>query len=151
MLIADSTPMIAHGLKAVFSDGSFPGLVAIASCKVDLMDRLQHSQIDVLFLDPAFVQRDLDLGNVDLLYQFRNRFPVVPILLYTAVTNPVVLELLICLERTCIVHKTDDVTDMQRILARLMSGEFSLRSPKTEKILREGSHLRDLMPDVFAP
>ncbi|VXC03475.1 Response regulator receiver [Burkholderia sp. 8Y] len=150
MLIADTTPMIAQGLKLLLNDGSLPVLVGISSCRIELMDRLQHSKTDLLILDPAFVQRDLDLGNMDSIASLSHRFPRLSILLHTTVTDPQLLEKMSKLDRFSIASKADELQDVVQIVRRLLKGETDIMSPKTERMICQARSLRRLLPELYA-
>ncbi|WP_244848672.1 hypothetical protein [Caballeronia sp. SL2Y3] len=150
MLIADTTPMISEGLKLLLSESNLPVLVEISSCRVELMDRLHCGHIDYLILDPAFVQHDLDLGNIDSLTAFINRYPRVSVLLHTTVTDPQILEKMTHLNRPSVADKADELQDVVQIVSRLLRGEFNVLSPKTHRMLYQARKLSERLPELYA-
>ncbi|WP_248319856.1 hypothetical protein [Caballeronia sp. Sq4a] len=150
VLIADTTPMIAEGLKLLLSESSLPVVVGISSCKVELTDRLNRSDINILILDPAFLQHDLDLGNIDSLTAFINRHSHVSILLHTTVTDPQILEKMTHLNRPSVANKADELQDVVQMVSRLLRGEVNVLSPKTHRMLYRARKLSERVPELYA-
>lgn len=140
MVIADTIPMVASGLKMLLG-GSHPGSIEISSCELALCDRLQRSDTPLLILDPAFVQSDIDLGDVELLFEFRKRFAALPILIYTTVTDPITLAKIASLEGVGVASKADDLAALLYIIEQLLHGNVALISPRIEALLREADNL----------
>ncbi|WP_250472330.1 hypothetical protein [Caballeronia sp. GAFFF1] len=150
MLIADTTPMIAEGLKMLLSESGLPVLVGISSCIVELMDRLHCSDIDLLILDPALVQHDLDLGNSNSLTAFIRRYSHLSILLHTSVTDPQILEKMSHLNGPSVANKADEIQDVVQIVSRLLRGEVNVLSPKTHRMLYQARKLGERVPELYA-
>ncbi|WP_244815989.1 hypothetical protein [Caballeronia sp. Lep1P3] len=147
LLIADTTPMHAFGLKILFGGSVLPGSLELASCNIELNDRLEHRAPHLLILDPAFVQKDLDLGNTDSLVEFRNRFPALPLLLYTTVTDPVVLDAMTSITGIGIASKTDEMPDLIHVFESLFNRNCPVVSPKISELIRAADRFRQILPD----
>lgn len=136
ILIADPVSMIARALQSLLSDGPLEVSVESAEFRFDMIDRLQSASVDLLILDPQFVQRDVDTGNLDALLEVRRRFPSVPFLLYTSLRDPVILDEMLLMNRIAVVSKTDETADILRLCDELLSGNFGGLSPKIDAMFR---------------
>ncbi|QSN62529.1 response regulator transcription factor [Caballeronia sp. M1242] len=150
VLIADNTPMIAAGLQLLLDESALSVLVGIASCKIELMDRLHCSEVDLLILDPTFVQHDVDFGNIDSLANFSNRYSHVSILFHTTVTDPQILEKMSHLDRLSVAHKADELQDVVQIVSRLLKGEVNVLSPRTHRLMYQARKLGERVPELYA-
>ncbi len=114
------------------------------------MDRLHCSDIDLLILDPALVQHDLDLGNSNSLTAFIRRYSHLSILLHTSVTDPQILEKMSHLNGPSVANKADEIQDVVQIVSRLLRGEVNVLSPKTHRMLYQARKLGERVPELYA-
>lgn len=143
ILIAEPLPIVAEPIRNLLSAGSFRNSVQIATGESQLLSCLEYSIVDLVIMNPAFVQPDLDIGNVQLLAQFRRRFPTVPILLVTTLRDPVILEEIALLNRIGIGSMSDQLDDLILLGKRLLDGAFGSVSPKIDVMFRAARDMRD--------
>ncbi len=143
ILIAEPMPIVAEPIRNLLSAGSPDSLVEIATGKSQLLSCLEYSIVDLVIMNPAFVQPDLDIGNVQLLVQFRRRFPTVPILLVTTLRDPLILEEIALLNRIGIGSMSDHLDDLIDLGKRLLDGAFGSVSPQIDVMFRAARNMRN--------
>lgn len=143
ILIADEMPIVAESIRQLLNVGSFRHSAEVATEETQLVSCLEVGIVDLVIMNPAFVQPDLDIGNVQSLVQFRHRFPAVPILFVTTLRDSVILEEIALLNRIGIGSMSDELDDLLRLGTRLLSGAFGSVSPKIDAMFRAARAMRD--------
>lgn len=128
-LIADSTAMYAEGLQAYLRNDLSVEIIDIASSKHELIGSMSDNRHDLLIIDPWHYHGESWFTDVNCLYTIRNYDRAMPIIVFTAETDPAILQNMAGIERTGVVSKWDDLQYLFDVWVRVVSGEHGVISP----------------------
>jgi DNA-binding NarL/FixJ family response regulator len=128
-LIADTTAMYAEGVANWIRRNRNVEIISIASSKSDLVCSLADNRHELLIIDPRYLQGDSWFTDVNCLRALRDHDCTLPIVVFTAETNPAVLHDLSRIDRVGVVSKSDELQHLLDVCDRVLSGQQGAVSP----------------------
>jgi DNA-binding NarL/FixJ family response regulator len=133
-LIADSTAMYAEGLLVYLQNDLGIESIDIASSKQELIGSMADNRHDLLIIDPYYLHGETWSIDVNCLLDIRKYDRAMAIIVFTAESDPTILQNLARIERTGVVSKGDDLSHLLDVCARVMSGERGAASPTIARL-----------------
>jgi len=133
VFLADDHPMVLLGIRSILeSDGI--DVVGVATSTDELMAGLRTHACDVVITDLMMPGGSLPDGAL-LIQKIRAEFPLLPILVMTMVSNPGIIDSLLCAGVLGVIEKSERM-DMLSQAVRTVAARRRFESPKLVDLLQ---------------
>ena len=118
VMIADDHPIIRNRIRQILSDESDMSVSCEASTGQEVLDLTCTGEMDVLVLDFHLT----DMNALELLPKLRARYPHLPILILSAMSEGMYAKKLISLGAAGFVGKETATEDLARMIREILPG-----------------------------
>ncbi|WP_368860333.1 hypothetical protein [Caballeronia sp. BR00000012568055] len=129
--------MYAEGLQAYLQRDLGVKIIDIASSKLELISSMSDNRHDLLIIDPWYFHGESWFTDLNCLRTIRNYDRAMPIIVFTAETDPAILQNMAGIERMGVVSKWDELRHLLDVCDRVVSGEHGVISPIIARMRNE--------------
>jgi len=123
VIVADDHPIVRMAIKQLLD--SLPGLSvgAVAASGRELLDALERAGAELIVTDYSMQQDNPDEDGLRLIARLARRYPAIPVVVFTMVTNGAILDQLGRLGAAGVVGKGEDIAVLGQVCRRVLAGE----------------------------
>ncbi|WP_199100540.1 response regulator transcription factor [Dyella sp. ASV21] len=133
IILADDHPVVSLGARAVLESDGLTSVVATATSPEELLHVLTTTPCDAVVTD-YIMPSARAMDGMGLLGQLQRRWPYMPVLVMTALSNPAILQYIHASGVRALVHKSDVHGELSYAVRAVLRGKIYLSQCVREQI-----------------
>ncbi|MGN6223876.1 response regulator [Pseudoxanthomonas sp.] len=148
IVLADDHPIIVSAVRQLLERAGHE-IVAVASSSNALIEALSQHACDLVITDFSMPNED-EADGLSLLGLIQRRWPDMPVIVLTMVTNPAILQSILDAGVRGLINKTDAMTELAVAVQTIMRGQLYI-SRATDRLLIQAGNGKSAQAVPLSP